>query len=58
MLANFITFNNKIKYKVRNLYKKLLLMTACCKQVKIINLCVPNINLIHVIGKSKLVKKR
>ena len=42
----FWHFNNKIKFKVRNLYKKLLVMTICCKQVKIINLCLPNNNLL------------
>ena len=39
------TFYNKTKFRVRYFYKKLLVMTTCCKQVKIINLCVPNNNL-------------
>ena len=39
----------KTKSRVRNFYKKLLVMTTCCKQVKIINLCAPNNNLLHEI---------
>ena len=43
------SFNNKTKFIARKLYKKFLVMTNCCKQVKIINLCVPNNNLLHII---------
>ena len=39
----------KTKSRFRNFYKKLLVMTTCCKQVKIINLCVPKNNLLHKI---------
>ena len=46
---NLGIFTIKTKYRFRNFYKKLLLMTTCCKQVKIFHLCVPNNNLLHVI---------
>ena len=39
----------KTKSGFRNFYKKLLLMNTCFKQVKIINLCAPNNNLLHEI---------
>ena len=42
-------FGHKTKFRFRNLYKKLLVMTTCCKQVKIINLRVPNNKLLRVI---------
>ena len=42
-------YNKKTKSRFRNFYKKLLVMTTCCKQVKIINLCAPKNNLLHKI---------
>ena len=35
-LWKFGHFNNKTRFRVRNLYKKLLVMTTCYKQVNII----------------------
>ena len=43
-ILKFGHFYIKTKFWVRNVYTKLLVMTTCCKQVKIINigLSVPN----------------
>ena len=46
---HFYIFTIKNKSRFRNLFKKLLVMTICCKQVKIINLCVQKNNLLHKI---------
>ena len=47
--GNLDIFITKTKFRVKNPYKKLLIMTTYYKLVKIINLYVPNNNLLHEI---------